>query len=91
MSDGDPFIQYNGEERRKDCTPDADMSRELGGLQARMKAVEDKLKDQNADIKTILTTLSEARGGWKTLLAVAGMAGAMGAVIGKLIPFIPLK
>jgi hypothetical protein len=35
------------------------------------------------DVKSILTTLSEARGGWKTLMLVAGVAGAVGAILGK--------
>ena len=50
-------------------------------LKARMTRMELKLD-------AIGTTLSEARGGWKTLLLVGGAAGAAGAIIGKLLPFL---
>lgn len=88
MSGGDPFIQYEGPERRQD---DAGLARELGGLQARMKAVEDAYRSQSADIKAILTTLNEAKGGWKALMIVGGISGAVGALAAKLLPFIPMK
>lgn len=84
---GDPFC-YQGPERRQD---DAGLARELGGLQARMKAVEDAYRGQSADIKTILTTLNEAKGGWKALMIVGGISGTIGALAAKLLPFIPVK
>lgn len=60
------------------------MNRELGrhgaqidGLEARMARVETKLD-------RVLAVLSEARGGWKTLILVGAIAGAVGAGLGKI-------
>jgi multidrug resistance efflux pump len=43
------------------------------------------------DVKAIRRTLDEARGGWKTLVMIAGVAGTVGAFIGKYLPFLPMK
>lgn len=39
------------------------------------------------DTKEIKETLSQAKGGWKTLLLVAGVSSAVGAVLVKLMPW----
>ncbi len=57
-----------------------DMAQQLGEVQGRLKAAEEALREQGQDIKVILNTLNQARGGWKTLLLVAGMSGACGAL-----------
>lgn len=36
---------------------------------------------QNAKLDTILGTMAEARGGWKTLLLLGGAAGSVGACV----------
>lgn len=36
-------------------------------------------------------TLTEARGGWKTLMLVAGIASTLGALLSKLTPYIFFK
>lgn len=79
---------WDGGERRQS---DVKLARELGGLQERMRAVEASQKTQGEDIKTILTVLSEARGGWKALMIVGGVSGAIGALIAKVLPFLPMK
>ena len=43
------------------------------------------------DVRTIRDTLAQARGGWKTLLLVAGFAGTVGAFIGKFAPFFIIR
>jgi chromosome condensin MukBEF ATPase and DNA-binding subunit MukB len=43
------------------------------------------------DVRTIRDTLAQARGGWKTLLLVAGFAGTVGAFIGKFTPFFIIR
>ncbi|GFP33994.1 hypothetical protein HKBW3S42_02334 [Candidatus Hakubella thermalkaliphila] len=54
---------------------------ELAALKHRLDKIEPKL-DQ------ILETLAQARGGWKTLMLVAGMASLMGALVAKVAEFI---
>jgi hypothetical protein len=44
----------------------------------------DEVKD---DLKAIRSTLSEARGGWKTLMLVAGISSTLGALIAKAAPW----
>ncbi|MFQ5618775.1 MAG: hypothetical protein ACE5FR_07360 [Rhodospirillales bacterium] len=59
------------------------LAQQLGEVQGRLKAAEEALREQGQDIKAILTTLNQARGGWKTLLLVAGISGACGALATK--------
>ena len=63
------------------------LERDFGRLEARVSALEDDMAELKADTKQILATLSEAKGGWKTLLLVAGAAGSAGALVGKFLPF----
>lgn len=66
----------------------ADIHRTLGEHDAQLEALGRDVSEMKADIKAIRETLSEARGGWKTLLLVGGAAGSMGALIGKFLPFL---
>lgn len=55
------------------------MERQLGRHDAEIENLTREFAEMRKDMKTVLTLLSEARGGWKTLMLVAGMAGAVGA------------
>ena len=35
------------------------------------------------DLKAIRSTIDQAKGGWKTVVVAAGLAGTVGALIGK--------
>tara|TARA_B100000959_G_C14858185_1_gene573125 strand:+ start:316 stop:528 length:213 start_codon:yes stop_codon:yes gene_type:complete len=65
------------------------IDKDIGRLEGRMVSVETDISSMKTDIRCILKTLNEARGGWKTLLLVAGIAGTMGAVASKLLSFGP--
>lgn len=41
----------------------------------------------NAKLDEIIRTLSEAKGGWKTLMWIGGAGGAIGAMLTKAIPW----
>ena len=58
--------------------------REVGEHDARLKALEQQVAELRADVKSILSVLNEARGGWKTLMLVGGIAGMMGATVAKI-------
>ena len=64
--------------------------REIGEHGARLVALEDDMSELKTDVKLILQELHTAKGGWKTLMLVGGAAGAVGALIGKFLPFLNL-
>lgn len=65
-----------------------DAQRELGRHAAEIEALKRDLAELRVDVKAIRRMLDEARGGWKTLLLVAGAAGAVGAALAK-VPWWP--
>lgn len=69
--------------------------RTIGRLEAEIEALQHQMARQEAqnvqimtDLRDIRETLATAKGGWKTLLAVAGLAGTLGALLSKLAPFL---
>jgi len=48
------------------------------------------IDEVRADTKEIKEVLSQAKGGWKTLLLVAGVASTVGALIAKASPWIAI-
>ena len=57
-------------------------------LQVEMVEVKTDLHEMKADVKTLLALANQTKGGWKTIMIVAGVAGTMGAVAAKIFPFI---
>lgn len=60
----------------------------IGVLQEQMRSVMQSLADQKAvneaqskQLADILTQLSQARGGWRTLMWLGGAAGTLGGVL----------
>ena len=73
----------------------SEFAQQLGELQGRMQAFEDTMARHEADdrvtrddIKAIRSAIDQAKGGWKTLMLVGGLAGAVGALVAKVIPFL---
>jgi hypothetical protein len=64
-----------------------DIHRTLGAHDARIESLQYDVAEIKRDMKLILAAMSEAKGGWKTLVMVSGIAGSCGAIIGKLLPF----
>lgn len=67
-----------------------ELHRDIGRHDAQIEALQDQVDKLHGEMKHMLTelqainrTLSEARGGWKTLAAVAGMSGAVGVAFSK--------
>ena len=60
----------------------------MGDLKARMMRVEADQIGMAGDLKAIRSSLDQAKGGWKTLMLVGGLAGAVGALVVKVIPFL---
>lgn len=60
----------------------------LQGLQNEVSTVKRDVHDLRVEMAPVRDAISQARGGWKTLLAVGAIAGAAGALLSKLIPFL---
>lgn len=60
-------------------------------LETEMAAMQRAMDDMRADVRIIRDTLIHAKGGWKTLMLVAGAAGSAGAILAKIVPFLPLR
>lgn len=56
---------------------------QIEGLQQQVKQLHRDMQAMNETLVEINRTLSEARGGWKTLMLVGGIAAAIGATIAK--------
>lgn len=63
------------------------LAQEVGELRGELSAVKETTREQGDDIKAILKTLNEARGGWKALLLIAGISTACGALGAKIVTF----
>jgi predicted secreted protein len=50
--------------------------RDFGSLEARVAELENKVDNMSKKLDTILVTLTEAKGGWRMLMGVAGAAAA---------------
>lgn len=62
--------------------------REIGEMTAKLQHLEMSVAEMRADIKDISSTLSEAKGSWRTLLAVAGFSSVIGGLLVKFLPFL---
>lgn len=56
-----------------------------------IKAMAEAMKTMGDQLAMMNTLLSEARGGWKVIAAVAGIAGTLGGAVSWLIAHVPLK
>jgi hypothetical protein len=67
------------------------IARELGNLEARIGRIEVDMAEVRADVKRLLATANQARGGWQAILIVAGFSGALGALATKAAMVLGLK
>jgi hypothetical protein len=65
--------------------------REFGRLEAEVKALTKSMEEMSADLKAVRSAMDAAGGGWRVLVAVGGLSGAVTAVIVKWVPLFPLK
>ena len=64
--------------------PDAEVTK----LSVEVAILKTDMAEVKADVKCLLAKMNQAKGGWLTLIAVAGIAGSAGAFVGKLVPFL---
>lgn len=68
-----------------------DVQRDLGRMEAQITALLSQVAVLNAKVDAIDKTLSEAKGGWRMLLLIGGVAGIVGGLIGKYVPFLTMR
>lgn len=64
------------------------IEREIGNLEARMQTVESELHAIRSDVREIRDALVGAKGGWRTITIVIGLATTFGAVLGRFMPML---
>ncbi len=65
--------------------------REFGRLEAEVKALTKSVEAMSADLKAVRSALDAAGGGWRVLVAVGAISGAVSAAAVKILPFLPLR
>ena len=68
------------------------VERELGEMSSRLRTLEREMAETRETLKELHDLALQAKGGWKTLMLVAGFAGmigALGAKIAMIIGFLP--
>lgn len=64
---------------------------DIAVLQSEMRDVKEDLHDIKKDVREMLIFMQQARGSWKTVMGIAGASAAVGALVAKIIPLIPLR
>ena len=57
------------------------LHRDLGRLEGQMGAIDKRLGKIEDDMKEVLTTLQQAKGGWRTLIMVGSACAALSSAI----------
>ena len=68
-----------------ESTQDTRVARELGEIQATVKAQGAQISELRADVKTLLDLAARTKGGWFALAAAGGLGGAIVAAVVKLL------
>ena len=58
--------------------------RELGGVQEKLKKMEQEMAEMHEDVREIRDVVVSVKGGWKTIAVIASLSAAVGAFITKL-------
>jgi prefoldin subunit 5 len=66
------------------------IEREIGEMSSRLRTLEREMSETRQCMRELHDMALQAKGGWKTLMLVAGIAGAFGAISAKLAGFVGL-
>ncbi len=64
-------------------SPSKSYERELGGVQARLEALEEGQATIQRDVREIRDVVVSVKGGWKTLSVIAALSAVVGGLIVK--------
>jgi len=59
------------------------VERELGEMSSRLRTLEREMAETRSCLKEIHELALQAKGGWKTVMLLAGVAGLVGAIATK--------
>lgn len=65
--------------------------REFGRLEAEVKQLSKAVEEMAADMRAIRSAMDAAGGGWRVLVAVGAISGAISATAVKVVQFIPFR
>lgn len=68
-----------------------DINRVIGAHDADIETLKKSVTEIAADVKAIRSKMDEATGGWKTVIWLAGISGAIGGAIGWFMSLISHK
>lgn len=60
----------------------------INALEARLEAQNEEIASMRQDIRALLAFSQEARGSWKTLMAMSGFAAVVGGLLTKFLPYL---
>lgn len=64
--------------------------RAFGRLEAEVETLQREVGELRKDVKRLVACVNQAKGGWKTVVLVAGVAGTLGAAATKILGLIPM-
>jgi hypothetical protein len=65
--------------------------RDFGKLEAEVAILREQVSAMAEDLRAVRSTLDAAHGGWRVMMAVSGISGALTAAAVKLLPFWPFR
>ena len=65
-----------------------EMARDIGRHDAQIETLQADMAEMKKDVHEIKLMLAQAKGGWKTLMAVGGFAAVMGSIFTKFIEWL---
>ena len=65
-----------------------EMARDIGRHDAQIETLQADMAEMKKDVHEIKLMLAQAKGGWKTLMAVGGVAAVMGSIVTKFVEWL---
>lgn len=65
-----------------------EMARDIGRHDAQIETLQADMAEMKKDVHEIKLMLAQAKGGWKTLMAVGGFAAVVGSIFTKFVEWL---
>ena len=67
------------------------VQRDLAKAEARIEIMQQEITSLRGEVRLLLNFIAEAKGGWRMLMISAAVAGAVGAILTKLVAWYTIK
>jgi len=74
--------------RTRKVTASSELTRQVAINSTNIAHLQQNVEEIHDDVKTLLATMERVKGGWRMALVLAGTAGAAGAAVAKIMPFL---